>query len=589
MPVTEFHYKLNPEKMIKRFSFRLVLIFLCGAIILSCSTTRFTRKEKNDIIAKINGQEIFLEKLEEKIEKLGYFTTSPEEDLEKKTKALNELIIDVLIHQKAQVVDMSEDTSFQRYLAERMGDYLLDLLFEDEIAEEITVTPEEIENYYQDHPDDFYWIPDKAKASRILIKIDALPGSADYPQEEQKALNRISQIRQRIINGEDFAELAKELSEDPLSAKKGGNIGLVRRDKLIPEFREFIFSANLNELSQPIRSPQGYNLLIVREIIKGEKRGLDQDARSLTREFLKEEKQKRKVAEYIKYLKGKNSFAFNNYALSSPSSLLSENPWVLIINQKDTIWYNSYYSLWESYKSRIDEDTIKLEHKKDLLLDAPLVINLLLRQEAEEKGYSSLPEYQEKKRNYIISAGEQKIRAELEEEMTKSKPTEEEVYQYYLAHRESYPADSSLHVYHILFRDSLSAEKVREKIIKGADFVEMAEKHHHPMESKDDSSYDLGFISDQKISGEFYKAASILKVGEISPPVKTKYGYHLIKLVERERGLLDTYKAGIRRKLVKQKAKQIKENWEKKLRAESDIWVDEDLLERVKLREKQKD
>ena len=574
--------------MTKKVYFGFVLIFITAIIILSCSTSRLVREE-NVILAKVNNQDILLKDLKNKLDELNYYSTSPEEDLEKKGEALDDLITDQLVKQKARTLDLSDDMLFQQEKDKHMKKFLMNMLYRNEINQEIVVTDQEIEEYYREHPYEYYLVPDKARVGRILIKIKGKVNSPDYPRKEQKALDRISIIRQRIINGEDFSELARELSEDSWSAKRSGNLGYVMRRSIIPPFEDFVFFANLNELSQPIRSPEGWNLLIVRERIAGEKSELDERARTKTREYLEKEKQNLRALEYVERLKEKTSFVFNEYALSCPDSLISNNPWVLILNQQDSIWYNWYRYVWEAYKKDIKDDSLLLEYKKDILINSSLVINPLIRQEAREKGYLNLPEYREQEKQFTLTWAEEKIRKELKNEISAYHPDEEEIYDYYLAHRESYPRDSSIHVYHILLEDSLLAEEIREKIIGGAAFEEMAKKYHGGIEIKGNTSYDLGFISDQTMPEEFYKAAVLLQEGQVSQIVRTEYGYHLIKLVERTSSLLNPYKPGIRIKLEKLKAQHLKKEWEEKLREESQIWVNEDLLKNAKLNENQKD
>ncbi len=569
----------------KKQSFWLPFIFIVGLIILSCSTSRFTRQDKETVVARVKGQEILLERLQKTLEEPEYYSTSPEEDLRKIRAALDEIIINVIVKQKARSMDLSEDTLFQQAREKEMKKFLLGLLFKNEISQKVVVTDQEIEQYYQEHPYEFYRVPDKARVKRILIEIQAHPDSPEYPQEQEKALLEISEIRQRIVNGEDFSKLAKELSDDRRTGKKGGSMGTVSRRFIIPEFEDFIFSANLNEISQPIRSPQGWNLLIVQERIAGERMELDENARNKTRDYLKEQKEQQNAVEYIIGLKQRTDFAFNEHVLSSPDSLISDNPWVLIINQEDTIFYRYYQDHLKRFKTEFKVDTVALHFKKELLKDAPQVITPLLRQDAREKGYLSLPEYLEAEKALALSWAEAKIRSDLEKEMQAVKPTEEEIYDYYLTHRENYATDSSMHVYHILFQDSLLAQRVREEILNGADFVEMAQKYHSQTSPEGDGSYDLGFISEQMMPKEFYIAAALLQVGEISQPIRTEYGYHLIKLVERERSLLDSYKTGIRIKLSQLKAQHVKKRWEENLLEESDIWIDENVLRKIKLKE----
>jgi len=568
----------------KKFSIWAISITLGGTFILSCAASRLARMEKDAIVARVNGQEILLQTLQGKIEELGYYSTSSQEDQEKKEAALNEIIIDMIVEQKARALDLSKDRLFQDDKADHMEEFLLNLLYQKEIVQKTEVTDEEIETYYRENPYEFYEISDRAKVSRILIKIQAHPQAPEYPQAEQEALDRISEIRQRIINGEDFAQLAKELSEDQRSARKGGDIGFVSRGSIVPEFEDFVFSADLNELSQPVKSPQGYNLLVVHQREEGEKRDLDDEVRELTRNYLKKEKETQNAAEYLEELKEKANFIFNEDVFSGADSVVKDNPWVMTVNQQDTIWYDYYDAFWKSWQSHADQDTIRLEHRTKFLKDLPLVTPLLLKQDAWAKGYLNHPDYLEEESTYTLKIAVERIKAVPATEVKLYRPSEGEVYDYYLAHRQSYPTDSSIHVYHILFQDSSLAHEVGTKIRSGTDFVEMAQKYHSGTGPGEHTSYDLGFISDRMVPRNFYRTAVLLQVGKVSRPVKTEYGYHLIKLVERVRSDLDPYKPGITNTLRRLKVQEVRDRWEKSLREESDIRIDQKLLKKIKLK-----
>ncbi len=75
------------------------------------------------------------------------------------------------------------------------------------------------------------------------------------------------------------------------------------------------------------------------------------------------------------------------------------------------------------------------------------------------------------------------------------------------------------------------AEEIREKILKGADFAEMAKKYSDDPGSKDKGG-DLGWFGKGKMVKEFEEAAFSLKPGEISPVIKTKYGFHIIQVLD---------------------------------------------------------
>ncbi|HYC38161.1 MAG TPA: peptidylprolyl isomerase [Usitatibacter sp.] len=81
---------------------------------------------------------------------------------------------------------------------------------------------------------------------------------------ESEARQRLQQLRERIVAGADFAELAKMHSEDA-SAQKGGDLGWVAAGDTVPEFERVMNALKENEVSQPIQTPFGWHLVQVVE------------------------------------------------------------------------------------------------------------------------------------------------------------------------------------------------------------------------------------------------------------------------------------------------------------------------------------
>ena len=92
-------------------------------------------------------------------------------------------------------------------------------------------------------------------ARHILIKTNELVSAAD-------AKNRLLQIRERIINGTKFEDMARQYSDDG-SAAKGGDLGWLSPGETVPEFERAMDALKPGEISQPIQSPFGYHLIEV--------------------------------------------------------------------------------------------------------------------------------------------------------------------------------------------------------------------------------------------------------------------------------------------------------------------------------------
>jgi len=99
-----------------------------------------------------------------------------------------------------------------------------------------------------------------------VIEIPVVPG----PESIAVAERYIEEIRQKIILGESFSQLAKEFSEDPGSAPGGGDLGFMKRGTLVKEYEEVAFSLKPGELSPPIRTSFGFHLIELLEK-RGEK------------------------------------------------------------------------------------------------------------------------------------------------------------------------------------------------------------------------------------------------------------------------------------------------------------------------------
>ena len=93
-------------------------------------------------------------------------------------------------------------------------------------------------------------------ARHILIKPSAI-----LPSYE--AREKLARLRERIVNGADFAELAKASSDDPGSAAEGGNLGWVSPGQMVPEFQDAMDKLQPGEISQPFESQYGWHIVQV--------------------------------------------------------------------------------------------------------------------------------------------------------------------------------------------------------------------------------------------------------------------------------------------------------------------------------------
>ena len=145
-------------------------------------------------------------------------------------------------------------------LKEEMRDDIRDQLVVQEmqrtITQDIEVTPAEVRKFFNAIPSDSLPFYSSEVAVAQIVKKPTVSRS-------QKEITRkeLLDIRQRIIDGEDFGELAREYSDDPGSAQYGGELGFVERGQFVPEFEAAALKMQPGELSQPIESDFGFHLI----------------------------------------------------------------------------------------------------------------------------------------------------------------------------------------------------------------------------------------------------------------------------------------------------------------------------------------
>ncbi len=138
-----------------------------------------------------------------------------------------------------------------------------------QLSEKVTATEEELRRFFEDRQAE-YITQEQRRASHILITIDG-----DGEEAETAARNRALDALKRIQKGEDFAALAKELSQDPGSAEQGGDLGFVEPGMMDISFDKALFQLAKDEVSEPVRTDFGFHLIKITELREGSKKSFD--------------------------------------------------------------------------------------------------------------------------------------------------------------------------------------------------------------------------------------------------------------------------------------------------------------------------
>jgi peptidyl-prolyl cis-trans isomerase C len=183
-----------------------------------------------------------------------------------------------------------------------------------------------------------------------------------------------------------------------------------------------------------------------------------------------------------------------------------------------------------------------------------LVERHLLAQAAVKNGIADTDEYKRRLAFYQAKA----LRDAYFDQVIKPTITDEEVKAAYDREASKIQVSERVRARHILVATEKEAKDVVGRLEKGEKFEDLAKKVS--LDGSKDYGGDLGYFSAEEMVPEFSKAAFALKVGEVSPPVKTDYGWHVIKLEDRKQGgpqPFDQVKNGIRAVLTRKKVQDI--------------------------------
>jgi peptidyl-prolyl cis-trans isomerase C len=164
----------------------------------------------------------------------------------------------------------------------------------------INVSDEDVKKFYNDNPSKFEQ-PEMVRASHILLTTRDQQTNKDL-SDDQKAAKRkkAEELLKRARDGEDFAKLAKEYSDDPGSKDKGGEYQFAR-GQMVPEFEAAAFSLKPNAVSDIVTTQFGYHIIKLSEKIPAKKVEMAKVASDI-KDFLKQQQMQKRQQDLQDYL-----------------------------------------------------------------------------------------------------------------------------------------------------------------------------------------------------------------------------------------------------------------------------------------------
>lgn len=277
--------KMQQKRMISKF----LTTSLFGSLLFAVTTT-FAQEGfvVDKIIAKVDNYIVLKSELE-----LAYQSYLAEGNVasdEARCEIFNHLILNKLMVAKAEidsviVMDPEVDASTEQRmgmilqnsgnspeqleraygktmeqikvdLREQVREQLLSREMTSRITKDITVTPAEIKRFYNKIPKDSLPFFSSDVEVAQIVRIAKVSQS-----QEEVAKAKLNDLRERILKGENFTELAMKNSDDPTAQYNGGELGYVGRGAMVPQYEAQAFRLKIGEISQPFKSSFGFHIM----------------------------------------------------------------------------------------------------------------------------------------------------------------------------------------------------------------------------------------------------------------------------------------------------------------------------------------
>ncbi len=145
---------------------------------------------------------------------------------------------------------------FKEELREQVRELIRVETVQQTITSGVNITPSEVRSFFRKIPNDSLPLINSEVEMAQIVKLPPI----NY-EETEKVKNKLREFRLRVINGESFATLAILYSEDPGSAKSGGELGLFGRGEMFPAFEAAAFTLKSGEVSEIVETEAGYHIL----------------------------------------------------------------------------------------------------------------------------------------------------------------------------------------------------------------------------------------------------------------------------------------------------------------------------------------
>ncbi len=464
------------------------------------------------------------------------------------TEFLNVMIDWRLLVQESYRLDLENQPDIKKAVAEYSDRKAAEYLVKVEIEEKAKPTREEVKKIWEQETI-------KLRQARQVVLDSKAEADAAYLQ---------------FLFGADFDSLARQCSIAP-SRIHGGKLPYVGWGAMDPAWEAAVFPLAPGETSPVFETPEGWQFvqLVAIDVVElpDQTKAFSRIEAILKKRML--EQRRHDVSEYL-WTKYHARQTIEDLGPENLHALMTKTPEATIATwDGGSLKVNDFLRGldWNDFAGLLP-GRFQNEMEKQLrqTVNAPLAVL-----EARARGYEKVPEVADAIAHYQDELVEVALYSDyIVKGVTVS---DEEVRQYYDAHRAEMIAPEKRRVAHIVVPTKEEAEAIQKEIQEGQKFETLVAKSTDTESAK--KGGDLGWVTRQDAKGEF-EAVFSMSEGEVSAPMQSKYGFHLVKVTEIVTGQpldFDEAKEKIRKKLLEDKQREKRKVWVQRLRKESTIEI----------------
>ena len=554
-------------------------LVLCAMCLLWCGCGRTAAEIGTDSIqgvpiAHVNGEPIMSETFRD--EYVGYLLKTGLQDKPGyRQHVLNTQIAGMLLVQEAEKNGIESTSAFQEASVRIRKKLLVDIYVRKALFDTIQVAEDELK--------DMFVRANTTLKARHLYAADAA---------------RATELYERLMSGETFESLAKEVFADTALANNGGYIGEFTVDDMDRAFEEAAFSLEVGEISQPVRTTQGYS------IIRVEDRFLKPliteyeyaERRDRMYQFVSYRKKSAARASHVRSLLGEVSPAYNQPVLERLHGFVAGE---LSVEDGESIesWFDeilvsfssaagpaswSVADFQEVASETSDEQRMRVRTREDL---KDFINGLIAREEmairSEVLGFDQDPVFRyelgKALDNWIWNSATQTM-------LSEAQLPEDSLYSYYQAHIDDFTPAPTIEVSEILLRSKEKAIALMNEV-DAESFAALASTHSIRPGADANGGY-MGYVRQTQL-GVLWNHVSKARAGDILGPIEVDEHYVILKVGERQEADLGAgmNKAEILKHFREKNGKKLIQDHVEALMENSSVAIDESLLASLPLKQ----